>query len=726
MATPVIGFNQVELSLYGSGFAGAPPTSDIARVVSGITDIGATWVRILMDWKLISGAYPTLDWSYLDTALTTITNAGLNVLLVPNDTPPFPVPTSPQAFAAFMTAAAQRYGPGGSVTLAVPVRHWEIWNEPNFFFGQPPNGGTIVSMYAYQKAGYDAIKAVDSGAFVISAGLIPVPNGWATTDAVTWLTGMYAAAPAGGPYPWDGVGFHPYSGTDAAGTQEPTTTQVWIAEIPQLYQVMVKYGDGAKPMWFTEFGFATLPSGVGGGLFVTPAVQAQWMVEEITNLQIVADQAGITTGPYFLYNYRNSLSDNGTASNQYGMGVVNFDFTPKPSWAAVRSLISGGAPVGVTSGGTVINLALTVTAAGTGPSGVTVGGTVIPLTLTVTASGTTTPNVATANWGALGIELKPVNVSSNTFQGISDELTGVANSSLEQFAAALKAIADAANSSAQTANNAAGNFVTLINGLVGAGEAEIEALLASLSGTASTSTVNTNQIAAIWAHVSAANTAGIHYNFDSTVPLTDNYSGTSNPSWAATGPLSLPTVLSGQTGASSTSGAQGMVFTGNPNSAVSDHGLVTDRNQVYATLANALFNGGTNFPSSLIFQQAMIFLSGHYSGGNLGQNVALLFSNGGGYATLQMYTATGPDSGMTPVGTTYNLPSTPKVGDVIGLQHDGSNTYTPYFNNVPGPSWTDAGPALNHGAGWRESGMICFYDFGNAIGLRSFVALDYV
>lgn len=719
MPTPVIAFNQVELSIYGTGAGQGVPTTDVAPVVAGIVSTGATWVRILADWKLIEGSpgvYTGPHRDALDAALTACTNAGLNVLLALADTP-FWSPT-PAAFADFATKMAQRYGPSGTYSLAIPLRHWEIWNEPNLFPSAAP-GLTIPSMYAYQKAAYDAIKAVDAGAFVLPAGVAGAPNGFATTDAVTWMTGMYAAVPHGASPPWDGVASHPYSSTDNAGAQEPTATQVWIAQIPQLYQVMVKNGDGGKPLWLTEFGFATLPSGQASGVFVTPAVQAQWLIQQINTVTAVAAQAGVSLGPLFLYNYRNSLPDNGTGNGQNGMGVVNFDFTKKPAWAAVQSFISRGAPVGVTSGGTIIKPARpTITMSGTGPTGVTVGGTIIkPARPTITMSGTATPNVAATNWGRIGIALNPVAVPSDTFQGLADELTGVANSSLEQFAAALKAIADVANGAGQSANDAAGNFVALINGLVGGAAADIQALLASFSGTASTTLVNTNAIAALWAHNSAANTAGIHCTFNSSVPLTNNYQGTTNPAWTAAGPLLIPTVHSGKNYIESTAGTKAMVFTGNPNAAVSDHGLVTDRNQVYATLGELSFGTGA------------LFMCGNFPSGTLLQNLMLQLG-WGGPAALRFYVCTGANSGLTPVGTQYDLPRAPQLSDVIGMQHDGAGNLQMFFNNAPvGTPWVNGdGATLTFGAGHRDFGAIVSDNgFGSpTITFAEPVALDYV
>lgn len=352
-----VAFNQVELGAYGLTLSPpVPPASDIPTVVAGLVAIGATWVRIGAFWEIIEtapGTYSSSALAALDAALTAVTAAGINVLLCATNAPNFsPTPT---LFGAFCTTLAQRYGTGGTAGLAIPVTHWEIWNEPNALFSAIP-GFTVASMYAYQNAAYGAIKAVNSGAAVGTAGLLPVPDGFASTDAVTWMTGLYAQVPTGTPPTWDFVSWHPYSSTIAAGAQEPTTAQVWIAEIVAIHAVMVANGDGPSgrnlALWLTEFGFFTQPSGAAGGLVVTPTTQAHWLVEQVVNMNALAATAGVRLGPApFVYNYRDSGADDGSAVTTNGAGVVSYAFVKKPAWAALAALISTGVVGGGGGGG---------------------------------------------------------------------------------------------------------------------------------------------------------------------------------------------------------------------------------------------------------------------------------------------------------------------------------------------------------------------------------------
>src|SRR4029077_21073755 len=161
-------------------------------------------------------------------------------------------------------------------------------------------------------------------------------------------------------------------------------------------------------------------------------------------------------------------------------------------------------------------------------------------------------------------------------------------------------------------------------------------------------------------------------------------------------------------------GKRGMIFTGNPNGSASDHGLVTDRSQVYATLG------------LIGFGRANLIMCGHFVSGVLTQNLVLELAYGGP-AALRFYVCTGPDSGRTFVGTQADIPQ-PKLYDVIGMQHDGAGTYTMYVNNIAvGTPWTDTGALLTHGIGYRDSGLIVYENGFNqpTIGLGGFTALDY-
>ena len=730
MALTNIGFNQVELSVYGQpGVSGAPPSADIATVVAGLSAIGATWCRIGAFWQYIEGVEGTYVWTYLDAALTAITNAGINVLLVPDATPTWQPTTT--KFAALCTAMAQRYGPGGTAGLAIPVRHWEIWNEPNSIISAPPNLSGPAGMYAYQQAAYAAIKTVDSGALVGSAGLLPTVSGFGITDAVTWLTDMYAAGPVGGPNPWDFVCFHPYSSTDA-GAQEPVPSQVWLAEIPQLHAVMTANGDGATgrnlPLWFTEFGFLTQPSGVAAGIYVTPTQQAQWLVEQINNMTAICSENSIPIGPYFIYNYRDSGSDDGAGTTDDGAGVVTYAFQPKPAWAAIQALISGGAPVGVLSGTGTLRIAPAITGAGTGPSGVKVGSGADQIAITGTGAGVVAvPGQPTAVWGALGIALNPIAAPMSSLQGLIGDVVGIPGATVADLTAFLTGAAKTAESAAQDAATAGGDLVTVFTTVVGDLAAEAADFAAALTGTNTNGVTNTNAIAALQSSL-ISGMAGISYNFGIGTPLTNNYPGTSNPAWTV--PTGSPsTVFSGSNYIINTNSTPApIIFSGNPEGSTPDHGLITNKSQVFITI-EAPFDG-----------TGVIFLGGHGSWtgttlNSLGQNVELVFNIVNSVLTAQIYTATGPYSGLTARGNPYTLGIQPQSGDVIGLQIDGAAHYTMIYNNTAVGlasgqtySWYDSGAVITTGAGYHESGLILFSNgFGaGTIGLGgTFNAVDY-
>jgi hypothetical protein len=348
---------------------------------------------------------------------------------------------------------------------------------------------------------------------------------------------------------------------------------------------------------------------------------------------------------------------------------------------------------------------------GTGPSGITVGGIIVkPGAPVITMGGTTVSPIAAANWVGLGIALNPVSAPMPSFQAMIDQIVGVPGSTIADFGAALASVAAAASSAGQTANTAAGNFISLITGIVGDEVAAIDALIAQLNGTASTAAANAVSQAALWTHVLNPSGAGIHYTFSSSVALTANYGGTSNPAWTAAGPLSLPMVPSGANYVASTAAHEGMVFTGNPQGAVSDHGLITDKNQVYATV------------ESLAFGTAVLFMSGNGTT-TLGQNVGIELGYSGG-AAMRFFSATGAYTGITYHGLQYNFPTQIQVGDIIGLQHDGAGNYTMYRNEDAVGSTPIS---VTHGAGYRESGMVLFDNgFGApTIGLGEFTARDY-
>ena len=110
--------------------------------------------------------------------------------------------------------AVRRYGPNGSLwkenpdVRPLPIRYWQIWNEPNIEFLNPGESGLLrTELYArLLKAGSEEIRKLDPGAHVIAfntAGGCPYagrgvpPDGmWQKTKYIGWRKFIRDVAPA--------------------------------------------------------------------------------------------------------------------------------------------------------------------------------------------------------------------------------------------------------------------------------------------------------------------------------------------------------------------------------------------------------------------------------------------------------------------------------------------------------------------------------------------------
>ena len=318
---PAIGVSMPSL------LAEAPATQ--AAQLANLKSIGITSVRIGADWAWISYAgQGTYDWTQLDQEVASVRAAGMSMDMVIMGTPAWAAvageagndvaqPANPSLFGQFAAAVAQRYAPQG-------VQDFEIWNEPNnTVFWQPaPNPAAYVQIL--QAADTD-IKAVDPGAFVITAGLAPETTQNGNINEVTFLQDMYADGAKG--Y-FDAVGDHPYSYPALPDTYEAWSGWSQMDASPSsLESTMAANGDGSKPIWVTEVGAPT-----GGPDSVGTAAQAQELTQAIDNAK-----SSSWIGAMYLYTYEDSGGNPGTDEDWFGL--LNADGSAKPAWSAVAAAI---------------------------------------------------------------------------------------------------------------------------------------------------------------------------------------------------------------------------------------------------------------------------------------------------------------------------------------------------------------------------------------------------
>jgi hypothetical protein len=224
------GFVGVDLSspLYPT----LPPGSQLDQQLTLMAASGVENIRVTIDWSTAqpyrswsqvpsgrrteftnAGGVPT-RWGPIDQLVGLATFHGLTVLPTVVDAPLWdglrshgtahPIPRTPGPYAAFMKALVQRYGPRGSFWVSqprfLPIREWQIWNEPNLqsFWPMKYFPGRYVTLL---KAAHAAIKSADPAAQVVLGGL---PNfSWIDLSRIYRIKGARNA--------FDVVAVHPYT-----------------------------------------------------------------------------------------------------------------------------------------------------------------------------------------------------------------------------------------------------------------------------------------------------------------------------------------------------------------------------------------------------------------------------------------------------------------------------------------------------------------------------------
>jgi hypothetical protein len=233
-----------------------------------VQELGFNWVKQSFAWRDIEGIEKgKYDWFRPDLIVDEVERAGLK-LLVRLDRQPYwsqapgsslkdnKPPDDLQDFADFCAVLAGRYR--GRIAA------YQIWNEPNLsreWGEQPPDPAAYTALL---KACYEAIKAADPAAIVVSAGLAPTGTGLpAALPDGEFLQGMYDAGAAA---------YFDVLGVNAPGYKAPPETAPeealanpeygggrWFAfrHVEDLRAVMVANGDAAKQVAVLELGWTT-------------------------------------------------------------------------------------------------------------------------------------------------------------------------------------------------------------------------------------------------------------------------------------------------------------------------------------------------------------------------------------------------------------------------------------------------------------------------------------
>ncbi|HXF00465.1 MAG TPA: glycosyl hydrolase [Solirubrobacterales bacterium] len=274
-------FAALALSLFAAPAAGAAVRTEFFGIAAGQLDAtDRAWMagvrvqteRFMLKWRDIEKSPGSYDWSARDWFIGGLASKGIRPLpfvwgspkWVGDGDPRQPPLTAAdrQAWRNFLRAAAARYGPGGSYwapggkyeqdygssATPLPIQSWQVWNEVNLkkYFSPGSTTQQAANRYANLLAiSHDAIKAKDPKAKIVLAGMPNTSHVAGSSTAWDFLNALYRVA--GVTTDFDAAALHPYA---CDLDQVRTGLQKFSA-------VMKNHGDGATPLWLTEFAWGS-------------------------------------------------------------------------------------------------------------------------------------------------------------------------------------------------------------------------------------------------------------------------------------------------------------------------------------------------------------------------------------------------------------------------------------------------------------------------------------
>jgi hypothetical protein len=340
--------------------------TDRERVLQLSENAGFDWVRQQIVWKDTEGPEAgKYSFDELDLIVPAVAKYKKKLLVNIVQAPSFytadgsnGLPADPNSLANFVETLAKRYGN--------QIAAYEIWNEQNLAH---ETGGRIeesdVGKYVEMVIScYQRIKAVTPEAFV----LIGAPSSSGVNDpslAISdenYYRAMYAYKDGIIKDYFDAQGVHPGGAANPPDTLypenpsfiegcQPAPDKCWnddathyFRHIEDVRKIMEDAGLGDHQIWVTEFGWAT-PNDTPGyefGNYVSIDQQAEYISGA---MRLGFEKYQPWLGNMFLWNMNFAVlwaAQNPPQPNheQASFGILNPDWSPRPSFNAVQALIA--------------------------------------------------------------------------------------------------------------------------------------------------------------------------------------------------------------------------------------------------------------------------------------------------------------------------------------------------------------------------------------------------
>jgi polysaccharide biosynthesis protein PslG len=341
----VYGYNAI---LYGD-FSG---WQDRGRVFQLTKESGFGWIRQQVRWMDLHDRSGAIYWDELDRIVSDADRAGVKLMLsivaspswaTDNGRNGLPNRANIPKFAFFMNEMAKKY--------KGKVGAYQIWNEQNLAV---ENGGTVANARLYMdvlEAGYDAVKAGDPNAIVVSGppATTETNNPSIAISDLNFFRQMFADPRFASHM--DIIGVHTGGTSNPPDSMWPnnpgpgpnfvTSREFYFRRLEDYRQLQLQYNLGDRQMWVTEFGWATRNNtpGYEFGNNTTFEEQAEWTVRAY---QIARTEYQPWLGGMFLWNLNFAIpwqqKERNPLHEQASFGVLNGDWSPRPAYIALKNM----------------------------------------------------------------------------------------------------------------------------------------------------------------------------------------------------------------------------------------------------------------------------------------------------------------------------------------------------------------------------------------------------
>ncbi len=330
------------LVLTGSAAAVVPDAGlrvnsrDTQREIAAVREADVPWVSMGTSWRglqPVEGAPLGPDgpggeaWTKLAADLGYAKSLGLKTFVQFTAAPPWatggsdalgatPTDEGMAAYGRFMEDFARQMGP-----LVDAYSPWNEVNRPLYWSNPSP-----ARWVAMQRAVYPAIKRGDPTATVVSGIVYGAPG------AFDYLRQAYAAGLAG---TFDVLGYMIFPTQEPEAPLQPSLPypqQTLPAILP--LQDLLSQSDAGRRIWIAEYSYSTCKTNPDNGyVCINEATQADYLVRAFTYMRRY-----LRVERLFWY----SVRDNGLSPLQdRNFGLLRWDFSRKPSFAALASLAVG-------------------------------------------------------------------------------------------------------------------------------------------------------------------------------------------------------------------------------------------------------------------------------------------------------------------------------------------------------------------------------------------------